>query len=113
MNGQSKVTVDGVEIDAAALLAALHNNTRAIGMGVLHDLGRPMTQAEAESILADKKRFNFDYICGRPIKVFAEDDGSIGEHARRLYDRDAGSGAFDRALSEALSTRTVREAESA
>lgn len=106
------VTVDGVKVDAAAMLAALHNNTRALGLGALHDIGRRMTRDEAAKHV-EGDSFYFDYFCGRPLKVHAEKDGSIDEHSRRLYDRDAGDGSFARALSEALQTPVTDDASAA
>jgi hypothetical protein len=97
-----KVTVDGKEVDAAKFLAALHNHTSAVGMGVLHDIGRSLTVGEARADLSEMKRFSFDYYRGRPLKVSADDNGVVYEFARDLFDRDAGKGQFDRALAEAL-----------
>lgn len=95
------VTVNGTVVDAAQLLAALHRNTQAMGLGVIHDRG-DLSVAAAHQILMAEERFNFDYVFGRPIKVRADPDGAIDERSRELYDRDAGKGAFDRALAEAL-----------
>lgn len=108
------VKVDDVEVDAAKLLKALHDNTRALGMGALHDIGRALTLEEAAAALDDDTNdigqrkigarhfFSFDYYRGRPIKINASRDGRISsESARRLYDRDAGQGSFDRALKQA------------
>lgn len=94
------IKANGKVVSRAALLAALHNNTRAIGMGQMHDLGRDMTREEAEKVLEDREGvFAFDYLLGRPLKVF-EKDGAV--QRSDLYDRDAGRGAFDRAVEEAL-----------
>jgi hypothetical protein len=106
-----RVTFEGKSYDAAALLVALHNNTRARGLGLLHETG-PLTREEAESVLADSRQqwvgderyshgFVLDYVRGRPIKVTAEADGAIDALSQALYDRDAGAGAFQRALREA------------
>lgn len=94
------VLVDGVKVDAAAMLVALHDNTRAIGLGVLHDLRRGLTREEASKVLADMDRFRFDYFAGRPLKTCADSNGDIG-NSRMSYDRDAGRGAFDDAVAEA------------
>jgi hypothetical protein len=78
----------------AKLLAALHNNTRPQGMGVLRDLGRNMTEQEAQSILdAYPTGFDvvwFDYVHGRPVKVGFKGDVLVRAD---LYDRDAPGGA--------------------
>jgi hypothetical protein len=90
------------EVAADALLAALHNGSRAVGMGVVHDIGRDMTRAEAREYLARRGgSFNLDYVCGRPIKVYAR-DGVVSEGSAGLYDRDNGPGAFARAFEDAL-----------
>jgi hypothetical protein len=110
--GDLTVKFQGVEYDAAKLLAALHNNTRPVGLGLLHAQAQIMTQAQAESILVAQRQacegnrlyphgFVFDYVLGRPIKVKADADLVIDEHSQGLYDRDAGEGAFARALAEA------------
>jgi hypothetical protein len=95
------INVNGREVDKAKLLVALHNNTGPLGLGILHDIGRDLTLAEAERDLeALSWRFEFDYYRGRPLKVYA-DGGEIRNGG--LYDRDAGEGAFDRAVAEACS----------
>jgi hypothetical protein len=98
------VIVDGKEVNAAKFLAALHNNTQPLGLGFLSS--RPnMTAEEAAKDLAQIDSFNFDYYHGRPLKTGCRHDapGVIDtDFSRRCYDRDAGHGAFDRALAEAL-----------
>lgn len=82
-------------IDRAALLAALHNGTSCLGLGVLQDIGS-MSVETAQTHLAIAERYQsngivwFDYVCGRPIKV-----GLAGDELIRadLYDRDAGQGS--------------------
>jgi hypothetical protein len=74
-------------LNKAAVLAALHNGTKALGMGRLRDLGMDMTIVEAEAIIGGDF-FDFDYVNGRPLKV----DISGDEFNERLYDRDAGAG---------------------
>jgi hypothetical protein len=83
-------------LDKAAVLAALHNATCALGLGALHDLGRDMTEAEAAEYIKHHG-LRFDYVCGRPIKV----DISGDEFDPRLFDRDAWQGAAEKAV-EAL-----------
>lgn len=85
-------TIDINGIDKAKLLAALHNNTRALGMGFLHDKG-PMSEEEAREIIASCDNglsiMWFDYVRGRPLKVGLKE----GELLRAdLYDRDAPGG---------------------
>lgn len=97
-------------LDKAAVLAALHNGTRALGMGVLHDIGRDLTVEEARFCIEERGddvkamfgdvagRSNdgiyFDYLLGRPLKVDIGGD----EFDPSLYDRDAGEGAAERAI---------------
>ena len=72
-------------------------------MGVLHD-SPGFSLEDAQGIIAEREDmgmgFEFDYVFGRPLKVYAP-DGVIGENSVRLYDRDAGTGAFDRAFEQA------------
>ncbi len=99
--------IDGHEVAADALLAALHNRSSARGMGVIHDIGRDLTRAEAAALFSfDDTRFAFDYYKGRPIKCF-EHKMFVGDAVRctvdgGLYDRDNGPGAFDEAVLDAL-----------
>ena len=93
----------------ARALKALVNATRPLGMGMLQDRGRPMTEQDAEEVFGvtgdDKsrifgdnqkpdRRMDVDYVWGRPIKInFNKSTIDL-----RLYDRDAGEGAGKRAL---------------
>lgn len=92
----------------AKVLAALHNATSALGMGRLHDLGRDMTEAEAQAFIDrgtddmgfdrdrthDGNTLKFDYVRGRPIKANLAGD----EFDERGFDRDAGQGRAERAI---------------
>jgi hypothetical protein len=98
--------VDIKGLSKAAVLAALHNGTRALGMGLLHDIGRPMTEEEAQEYIdADNGSLSFDYVLGRPLKVNISGD----EFRSGLYDRDAGEG---RAAEVIKALRESRPAES-
>ncbi len=91
-------TINIKGIDKAELLAALHNGTHALGMGVLHDIGRDMTRDEAADILesfGDTNTYRFDYVMGRPLKVRFKDDEL---HNACLYDRDSSPGACQRVV---------------
>lgn len=85
-------------IDKATLLAALVNAAKPAGRGRLHDDGKPMTREEAVAWIVEVGRFGpelyFDYVKGRPIKVYLERD-TLEE---RLYDRDQGEGAAARVV---------------
>lgn len=117
MKQPKTIKANGVEVDRAKLLAALVNNARAQGIGMLNpSSNRVMTTEEAQAVideywatlqgLADgpgkecmlRESFRFDYVWGRPIKV-GEKNGEVDR--ADLYDRDAGYGAFDRAVQEA------------
>ena len=97
-------------LDRAAVLAALYNGSRPLGMGIFHFNPEPMTPAEASEILesvrqsglAIQKKYGgaapegiyFDYLKGRVMKIdLAEDLLRVD-----LYDRDNGPGAARRAL---------------
>lgn len=97
--------MDVTGIDKAKLLAALYEETRPVGLGVLHDKGG-MTPEEAAEIIAHMAprsapmALHFDYVAGRPIKVSIVDnpDGTTTLHRAYLFDRDAGRGACERAV---------------
>ena len=77
----------------AKILVALHAASRPHGIGAL----RPTpTITEAEAL--DAGETYFDYVRGRVMKV----DLSGDELDLRLYDRDNGEGAGERAIHEAF-----------
>ncbi len=76
----------------AAVLAALYNNSKPLGMGILQYDPRPMTEAEAETLLS--QQHYFDYLKGRVMKVSFERDTLNPA----LYDRDNGPGAAERVV---------------
>ena len=82
-------------IDKAAILIALYNVARPLGMGFLHYTPEPMELDEANEIV--KKYTYFDYLKGRVMKVEIGGD----ELYTRLFDRDNGEGAAERALRDA------------
>lgn len=84
--------IDIKGLDKAAVLMALHNGTQPLGMGFLHNVGR-MTIEQAREDIA-RQGMKWDYCHGRPLKVNISGD-SFDE---RLYDRDAGPGAAQRAI---------------
>lgn len=91
--------IDISGIDKAKLLAALHNGTRPLAMGVLRARG-DMSEADAKDYIARQQHDGrgvvwFDYVHGRPIKIGF--DGNTMLRAD-LYDRDApgGQGSAER-----------------
>jgi hypothetical protein len=76
----------------AKVLAALYNNAKVQGLGILHFDPIPMTEEEAQEIL--KEHTYFDYLKGRVMKVDLSEDS----FDPWLYDRDNGQGAAERAL---------------
>lgn len=77
----------------AEVLANLYNASKSQEMGFLHFTPEPMTIEEAEELLKEHKYF--DHLKGRVMKV----DLSGDEFDPRLYDRDNGEGAAEKALS--------------
>tara|TARA_Y100000310_G_scaffold339975_1_gene434332 strand:- start:566 stop:850 length:285 start_codon:yes stop_codon:yes gene_type:complete len=85
-------------LDKAAVLAALCNGGKTQGRGFLSGgFGQDMTREQAQELL-DSGQTYFDYVNGRVMKV----DLSTDELDTRLYDRDNGHGAAERAIEEAL-----------
>ena len=80
------------DLNKADVLAALYNAAKPQGMGFLQYDPQPMTQAEAAQILHETT--DFDYLKGRVMKISL----SGGEFDPRLYDRDNGHGAAQRAI---------------
>lgn len=84
-------------IDKPLVLAALYNNAKPLGMGMLHYTPEPMEIEEAIALCEQQTRLYFDYVHGRVMKV----DLSKDELNPGLYDRDNGPGAAEIALKEA------------
>jgi len=80
-------------LNKAKVLAALYNNSKPRGMGFIHYETNPMTEAEASELL--KNNSGFDYLKGRVMKI----DLSGDELDTRLYNRDNGVDAAERAIS--------------
>lgn len=87
--------IDISKLDKAAVLAALYNASRPIGMGFLHSTPEGMTRDEAAELLKENEENGyFDYLRGRVMKI------DLGGNTLRtgLYDRDNGVGAAAAAL---------------
>ena len=83
------------ESDAPKILAALYNNSKPPGMGMLQYDPTPMTTDEAINLLNVTPYF--DYIKGRVMKInLGKDTVGLG-----LYDRDNGLGSGALALAKA------------
>lgn len=90
-----KNCIDITGKDKAEILAALYNNSRQQGMGLLNPNGKvDMTRDQATEIL--KEQSYFDYLNGRVMKIRLKEDYLDP----RLYDRDNGQGAAERAIKE-------------
>lgn len=86
-------------LSKAAALAALYNASKPQGMGLLQFTPQPMTIEEAQALLdtpGERNGHYFDYLKGRVMKVLVPTDGD--EIDERLYDRDNGAGAAERAI---------------
>lgn len=84
--------LDISKLNKAEVLASLYNNSKPQGLGILHFEPEDMTKKEAEEII--KSQTYFDYFKGIVMKV----DLSGDTLDPRLYDRDNGIGAAERAL---------------
>lgn len=93
-------------IPQGKVLAALYNRSQPLGMGMLHFDPKAMTEEQANAILGDSGRVDdiglkvpnvtyFDYLKGRVMKVNLSNPNEFDE---RLYDRDNGPGAAQRAI---------------
>ena len=83
--------VDIKGLDKARVLKALYDNSHLQGMGFMQASG-PVTVEHCAKLL--KEQTYFDYLYGRVLKV----DLSGDEFDERLYDRDCGEGAAQRAV---------------
>ncbi len=79
-------------LNKADVLAALYNASKPQGMGFMHYNPKPMTRGEAEALL--EQTTYFDYLQGRVMKVDLSGDALDP----RLYDRDNGQGAAQKAI---------------
>jgi len=86
--------IDISKLNKADVLAALYNNSRPLGLGILHSEEKDMTREEAEELL--KTQTYFDYLKGRVMKV----ELSGNEFDPYMYDRDNGEGAAQRVITE-------------
>lgn len=83
------------DLDKAEVLAALYNSSKLQGMGFMQAKNGDMTTSQAQELL-DSGQDYFDYLHGKVMKI----DLSGDELETALYNRDNGSGAAERAISE-------------
>lgn len=84
--------IDIKGLDKAEVLHALYHGTAPLGLGILHN--QPDFSVE-DARQYTERALRFDYIAGRPIKANLEGD----EFDPRWFDRDAGRGAAEAAIS--------------
>lgn len=86
----------------AALVTALQNAGRPVGMGSLQH--KVASEQEIDDAYGNACRrgdgtYYFDYVFGVPLKLVSR-DGVIRDGSDRLYDRDHGQGEFNRIFKE-------------
>lgn len=87
--------IDISKMNKCEVLAKLFNASQVQGLGFLQaGCDTEMTASEAEKHIDESGDGYFDYLKGRVMKV----DISGDELDPRLYDRDNGEGAAERAL---------------
>lgn len=89
-------------LNKAAVLAALYNNSKVLGMGILHATGKPMLIEEAQEII-DEGIFSFDYLHGKVMKVDIEGD----EFSSWGYDRDNGENTAETVIQRLRETGEI------
>ena len=100
----SDINYEGV--DEAELVLALHQNTRPLGFGHLHDKNLTIDEVKAhleeyraKGLVETFGGYAFDYFYGRPLKVTLDVDKKMIRRAD-LYDRDAGPGLAQRIVED-------------
>ena len=93
MNNENKIDISG--LSKSSVLAALYNNAKPQGIGLLHYEQKDMTDDEAQKLLDTGNRY-FDYVKGRVMKV----ELSCDYLDPRLYDRDNGKGSAEYVINE-------------
>jgi len=89
--------MDISKLNKAEVLAALYNRAQTQGMGIFQYQKGDMSKEQAEGILKEGHTY-FDYLAGRVMKV----DLSGDEMDTRLYNRDNGKDAAEKALQPLL-----------
>lgn len=104
MNDQLDIS----DLSKAEVLAALYNASRPLGMGWLQFDPTPMTVSEAEQTIKEMG-LSYEYLKGRVMKVSLRSD----RFDPRLYDRDNGGGAAERAINTYRAINVYRESREA
>lgn len=81
-------------LSKAKILAALYNNSKPLGLGMLHSDPKQMTEKEAAELLENQTYF--DYLKGRVMKIHLDSD----ELDTYLYNRDNGNDAAEKIISK-------------
>lgn len=82
-------------LDKARVLVALYNRSKGQGMGFLDPMVNKDLTVEEAKVLLEGQTY-FDYLRGRVMKIDLKGD----DLDPRLYDRDLGDGAAERAIME-------------
>lgn len=91
--------MDIKNLNKAEVLATLYNASKVQGMGIFQADGKVMTIEDAEAILKENEGHTyFDYLKGKVMKI----DIGKDELDTRLYNRDNGNMAAERALAKML-----------
>ena len=93
MKSEEKKMVDIKGLDKARVLKALYDHSHVQGSGFLQAVPDGVVTVEHCEMLLGSQTY-FDYLHGRVLKV----DLSGDEFDERLYDRDCGKGAAQRAV---------------
>lgn len=87
----------------ARVICGLYNNSMPLGYGILQASRGKLDAREAwdMAVSAGTEPIYLDYHRGRIIKCNVAEDGSL-VNGTRLYDRDLGEGACDKAVADGL-----------
>lgn len=82
-------------LNKADLLATLYNRAKPQGLGFLHATPEDMTKEQAQALL-DSGQYYFDYVQGRVMKIYLENDNMRTD----LYKRDNGQDAAEEIINK-------------
>jgi hypothetical protein len=102
MADEKVISLNG--LDKAEVLAALYNGSKPQGMGFVQYDPKPMSAAEAKTLL--EKKTNFGYLKGRIMNMDLS-----GDYLDPLgYNRDNGEGAAEKVINELRTSKRVNTA---